>query len=211
MLISFANLKQKYDMNIKGVIHIGAHFGEEVKDYIDNGIDEMIFFEPLTESIKVLEENLSYYAGEANISIFPYALGNEEKEVEMYVSNCDRMCSSVLKPKVVLEQYPNITFNDREVVEMIRLDDAEIKFEKYNFLNIDVQGYELEVLRGGEKTLNGIDYIYTEINNAEVYENTPHVDELDKFLEPYGFARVETDWSGITWGDGLYVKENKDV
>ena len=45
-------------------------------------IDEMIFFEPLTESIKVLEDNLSYYAGQANISIFPYALGNEEKEVE---------------------------------------------------------------------------------------------------------------------------------
>ena len=130
-------------MNIKGVIHIGAHFGEEVKDYVDNGIDEMIFFEPLTESIKVLEDNLSYYAGQANFSIFPYALGNEEKEVEMYVSNCDRMCSSVLKPKVVLEQYPNITFNEREVVEMIRLDDAEIEFEKYNFLNIDVQGYEL--------------------------------------------------------------------
>ena len=129
----------------------------------------------------------------------------------MYVSNCDRMCSSVLKPKVVLEQYPNITFNEREVVEMIRLDDAEIEFEKYNFLNIDVQGYELEVLKGGEKTLNGIDYIYTEINNAEVYEDTPHVDELDKFLDPYGFVRVETDWSGVTWGDGLYVKEKKDV
>ena len=51
MLISFASLKQKYDMHIKGVIHIGAHFGEEVKDYVDSGIDEMIFFEPLTESI----------------------------------------------------------------------------------------------------------------------------------------------------------------
>ena len=110
-----------------------------------------------------------------------------------------------------MEQYPNITFNEREVVEMIRLDDAEIEFEKYNFLNIDVQGYELEVLKGGEKTLNGIDYIYTEINNAEVYEDTPHVDELDKFLDPYGFVRVETDWSGVTWGDGLYVKEKKDV
>ena len=44
MLISFANLKQKYDMNIKGVIHIGAHFGEEVKDYIDNGMESGFTF-----------------------------------------------------------------------------------------------------------------------------------------------------------------------
>ena len=34
MLISFSNLKMKYDMNIKGIIHIGAHYGEEIVDYI---------------------------------------------------------------------------------------------------------------------------------------------------------------------------------
>ena len=211
MLISFKQLKQKYDMNISGVIHIGAHFGQEAKDYVDNGITEMVFFEPLSENLEVLEHNLSYVANDANIMIYPVALGNEEKEVEMYVSNRDRMCSSVLKPKVVLEQYPDITFDERETVEMMRLDDTDLEFDKFNFLNIDVQGYELEVLKGCEKTLKGIDYIYTEINNAEVYEDTPHVDELDKFLDPYGFVRVETDWSGVTWGDGLYVKEKKDV
>ena len=211
MLISFRQLKQKYDMNISGVIHIGAHFGEEAKDYIDNGITEMVFFEPLSESLKVLEENLSYIANDANVMIYPVALGNETKDVEMYVSNRDRMCSSILKPKVVLEQYPDITFDERETVEMMRLDDTELEFDKFNFLNIDVQGYELEVLKGGAKTLENIDYIYTEINRAEVYENTPHVDELDTYLKPYGFTRVESDWTGDTWGDGLYIKEKSDV
>ena len=198
-------------MNISGVIHIGAHFGQEAKDYLDNGISEMVFFEPLSENLKVLEENLSYVANDANIMIYPVALGNEEKEVEMYVSNRDRMCSSVLKPKVVLEQYPDITFDERETVEMMRLDDTDLEFGKFNFLNIDVQGYELEVLKGGAKTLESIDYIYTEINRAEVYENTPHVDELDTYLKPYGFIRVESDWAGDTWGDGLYIKEKSNV
>ena len=211
MLISFKQLKQKYDMNISGVIHIGAHFGEEAKDYIDNGITEMVFFEPLSESLKVLEENLSYIANDANVMIYPVALGNETKDVEMYVSNRDRMCSSILKPKVVLEQYPDITFDERETVEMMRLDDTDLEFDKFNFLNIDVQGYELEVLKGGAKVLEGIDYIYTEINRAEVYENTPHVDELDTYLKPYGFIRVESDWTGDTWGDGLYIKEKSNV
>ena len=211
MLISFRQLKQKYDMNISGVIHIGAHFGEEAKDYIDNGITEMVFFEPLSESLKVLEENLSYIANDANVMIYPVALGNETKDVEMYVSNRDRMCSSILKPKVVLEQYPDITFDERETVEMMRLDDTDLEFDKFNFLNIDVQGYELEVLKGGAKVLEGIDYIYTEINRAEVYENTPHVDELDTYLKPYGFIRVESDWTGDTWGDGLYIKEKSNV
>ena len=211
MLINFSNLFEKYNMNVEGVIHIGAHHGEEIKDYIDRGIKELVFFEPLSKSLEVLEENLSYHADKANILIFPYALGNEEKEVEMYVSSHEGMCSSVLKPKVVLTQYPAITFKEKEIVKMIRLDNAELEFKNYNLLNIDVQGYELEVLKGSEKTLNTIDYIYTEINREEVYENAPHVNDLDAFLTPYGFVRVETDWSGDTWGDAFYIKETNNV
>lgn len=211
MLINFSNLFEKYNMDVKGVIHIGAHHGEEIKDYINKGIKNLVFFEPLSKSLEVLEENLSYHADKADILIFPYAVGNEERKVEMYVSSHEGMCSSVLKPKVVLEQYPAITFNEREVVNMIKLDNAEIEFDKYNLLNIDVQGYELEVFKGSEKTLNTIDYIYTEINREEVYENAPHVEELDAFLDSYGFVRVETDWSGDTWGDAFYIKETKNV
>jgi len=193
-------------MNIRGVLHIGAHYGEEVKDYINYGIKNLVFFEPLSSSLEILEENLSVYANQANIQIFPYALGNEEKDVEMYVSDHGGMCSSVLKPKIVLEQYPGIKFHSKETVNMIRLDDAEIDISDYNFMNIDVQGYELEVLKGSENTLKNIDYVYTEINVAEVYEDAPHVDKLDEFLTTYRFSRVETDLSGTTWGDAFYIK-----
>lgn len=206
MLINFANLYEKYNMSIKGVLHIGAHYGEEVKDYINYDIKNLVFFEPLSKSLEILEENLSEYADQASIQIFPYALGNEEKDVEMYVSDHGGMCSSVLKPKIVLEQYPGIKFPSKETVKMIRLDDAEIDISDYNFMNIDVQGYELEVLKGSERTLKNIDYVYTEINVAEVYEDAPHVDKLDEFLSIYGFSRVETDLSGTTWGDAFYIK-----
>lgn len=207
MLLDFNNLYKKYSMNVKGVLHIGAHHGEEVGDYVSKGIKNLIFFEPLSASLKVLEDNLGPYANDADIQIFPFALGNEETEVEMYVSDHEGMCSSVLKPKIVLEQYPGIHFPAKEKVKMIRLDDCEIESE-CNLINIDVQGYELEVLKGASKTLEKVDYVYTEINRAEVYENAPHVDELDAFLAPYGFKRVETDWSGDTWGDAFYIKEN---
>ena len=207
MLLDFNNLYKKYSMDVKGVLHIGAHHGEEVSDYVSKGIKNLIFFEPLSASLKVLEDNLGPYANDADIQIFPYALGNEETEVEMYVSDHEGMCSSVLKPKIVLEQYPGIHFPTKETVKMTRLDDCEIESE-CNLINIDVQGYELEVLKGASKTLEKVDYVYTEINRAEVYENTPHVDELDAFLSPYGFKRVETDWSGDTWGDAFYIKEN---
>ena len=56
--------------------------------------------------------------------------------------------------------------------------------------------------------LESIDYIMTEVNNAEVYKNCARIEELDKFLgETYNFKRVETFWAGVTWGDAFYVKQ----
>ena len=71
---------------------------------------------------------------------------------------------------------------------------------------MDVQGYELEVLKGAIKTLNQIDYVYCEVNRDEVYENNAYVEEIDEFLAEYGMERMETDWAGDIWGDALYIK-----
>ena len=65
---------------------------------------------------------------------------------------------------------------------------------------MDVQGYELEVLKGGEHYLNNIDYIITEVNRDEVYDGCAKIEELDAFLQKYTFIRVETTWDGKTWG-----------
>jgi len=87
------------------------------------------------------------------------------------------------------------------------LDSFFDKETNYNFINIDVQGYELEVFKGGKKTLESIDYIMTEVNRDEVYKNCPRIEELDTYLSTYGFERVETTWDGGTWGDAFYIKK----
>jgi hypothetical protein len=73
-------------------------------------------------------------------------------------------------------------------------------------LNMDVQGYELEVLKGSENTLNHIDIIYTEINTEDVYKGCVHVDQLDEFLDLHEFERVFTQMACKSWGDALYIK-----
>ena len=91
---------------------------------------------------------------------------------------------------------------------MEKLDDIDITFEHYNLINIDVQGYELNVFCGAKKVLEKIDYIISEVNRADLYKNCTKVEELDLFLKTYGFERVETSWVGNTWGDALYIKKN---
>jgi hypothetical protein len=90
---------------------------------------------------------------------------------------------------------------------MNKLDNISFDREYFNMINIDVQGYELEVFKGGVNTLETVDYIMTEVNRAEVYENCPLIEELDDFLNKFNFTRVETTWDGVTWGDALYIKK----
>ena len=204
MLISFGGMRKKYGMDIKGIIHVGGHFGEEMREYISEGIKNIIVFEPLSKNFEVLGKNCQNL--NANIYGHQVALGSEEKTVEMDISSNNGLSSSILKPKKHLTQYKDILFNDRETVEVKLLDNFDT--QDFNFLNMDVQGYELEVLKGGKETLKKVDYVYCEVNRDEVYENNAYIEEIDDYLAEFNFKRVVVSWDGDTWGDALYIKQN---
>jgi FkbM family methyltransferase len=108
MLLDLNFLIKKYDLKIKGVIHIGAHYGEENETYINNSISNLIYFEPLRKNFEILKQNV----GEKTI-IHNIALGNEEKEIKMYVESKNKgQSSSILKPSIHLKQYPHIVFDE---------------------------------------------------------------------------------------------------
>lgn len=202
MLLNLNELKNKYDLKIKGVLHIGAHFGQEFETYKSLNITNVTFFEPISSTFNKLKENVGNQANLINV-----ALGNIEGEVEMYTETINQgQSSSILKPEYHLIQHPSIQFEGREKVKITKLDNFIEDKDNYNFINVDVQGYELEVFKGGSEYLNSIDYIMTEINRAELYEGCVQIDELDNFLGLYGFTRVETTWAGGTWGDAFYIK-----
>jgi FkbM family methyltransferase len=202
MLLNLDNLTEKYDLKIKGVLHIGAHVGQEYNTYQRLGINNVMFFEPVPSTFQRLKENVG-----DNAILVNTALGNIEGEVEMFTETINEgQSSSVLQPDYHLVQHPNIQFNGKETVKITKLDNFIEDKDKYNFINVDVQGYELEVFKGGSEFLNTIDYIMTEVNRAELYKGCAKIEELDSFLSGYGFERVETTWDGGTWGDAFYVK-----
>ncbi|WP_424100076.1 FkbM family methyltransferase [Moorena producens] len=203
--LDFEKIFQKYQLQIKGLIHIGAHYGQEYEIYQNYQIPNLVFFEPLSHNFEILQGHVVNNTSKTRL--FHKALGNENKKIKMYVERANQgMSSSILKPKKHLEQYPQIVFDSEEIVDMVRLDDILEDKENYNFIVIDVQGYELEVFKGSQETLKTIDYIITEINREELYENCARVEQLDEFLGEFDFKRVETNWEGETWGDAFYLK-----
>ena len=204
MLFDLESLKLDYDLKIDGIIHVGAHFGEEHITYKRMGIKNIVYFEPVKKTFKVLKERIGHDCEK----LYNFALGNENKEIDMFIEKIDHYgCSSILQPS---SNYSHIPFSEKETVMMKRLDDVGLD-NCYNFLNIDVQGYELEVLKGSKDTLSSIDYIMCEINRITHikkldYHNASLIQDVCLFLEQYGFVLVEQNWAGVSWGDGFFIK-----
>ena len=212
MLISLEHMINTYDLNIRGVIHIGAHYGQEYELYRKYGIRNMLFFEPVKDNYKELVKHLP--KNDICIKTYNLALGNKIGTGTMYIEKVKGQSCSLLAPKTHLELSPHIIFTDKELVKITKLDNIKFNRNRFNMINIDVQGYELEVFRGSVETLKHIDIIYSEVNFEEVYENCCRIEQLDEFLNGFGFVRVLTKDSRLrrdrmSWGDALYLRNGR--
>ena len=188
----------------KGVIHVGAHYGQEIPLYFQLGIENIIAYEPLDQCFEKLYAQFFY----KDVALRKKCVGNLNGEIEMNVEEANHgQSSSVLAPKKHLEQYPDIKFDKKVTVPIVRLDD-DVEFKDYyNVLVVDVQGYELEVFKGATELLReNIEYIICEVNYVEMYSHCAMVEDIDFFLRDFGFKRVMTTWEGGDWGNALYVK-----
>lgn len=209
MLLDIQKIFSTHPISKRGVIHVGAHFGEEYSEYEALGIENMMFFEPTSVSFEQLVKNL----GDKNVTLVNKAVGNANQEIEINLeTRNDGQSNSILKPTRHLIDYPKIKFETVEIVEMVRLNDFIQAPELFSVLNMDVQGYELEVLKGATEVLPSIEAIFTEVSYDKLYENSALIGDLDHFLKDHAFFRMETIWwKKSCWGDALYIKNNSST
>jgi FkbM family methyltransferase len=205
MLLKLDQLLTKYNLQIRGVCQVGAHWGEEVPIFRQYNINPIILIEPCAPAFAILEEK---YSTSQDITLFNVACASYTGEASMFVETANGgQSNSLLKPANHMRQYPEIKFRDTELVQVRPLDALLIP-SSVNMLSLDVQGTEGHVLRGAALTLKQIDYVYTEVNadNANLYEGATPISEMDAIL--HEFKRVETSWVGNHgWGDACYIRK----
>jgi FkbM family methyltransferase len=195
----------------RGVIHVGANDGGEFPLYVRHGIFDQIWIEPQPEPFGHLLDRLWR---SPRIRAFNVACGSIEGKARMTVlAGNGGHSSSLLKPRKHLEYYPHLPVAGAIEVSLVRLDpflaSQRIDPERFDLLVLDVQGYELECLKGAEGLVRtAIRYVVAEVNREELYEGCALVGEMDEWLGGRGFSRVETDWCGPqeSFGDALYVR-----
>jgi len=147
---------------------------------------KIIAFEPLKDNYLDLNRNM---AGHENFTAFHIALGSQSGEVN-FNSNRFPAASSVLELEDLHKaQYPYAATVSKTTAPLGKLDASisDVEIEGPALLKIDVQGFELEVLKGAAGCLEKIDSVYLEVSYQPLYANQCSFDSIHHFLSEHGF------------------------
>jgi FkbM family methyltransferase len=89
---------------------------------------------------------------------------------------------------VLTEHYStNAKTESRSLISLDKLYEAN-DFKKPDFIKIDTQGYELEILKGAKETLTHAEFVLLEVSFLDVYINCPLVVDIINFMDERGFV-----------------------
>jgi FkbM family methyltransferase len=193
-----------FKVNVKGILHIGAHKCEELETYLKYVTNDKILWVEAIESL--IKQNLEK---NPNLKIIKAVVSDEDgKDIEFKITNLTN-CSSILDLKYHKEIHPDIKvvetiFTQTKTIQTLYKEN-NINPSEYNTLVMDIQGAELSALKGMGNILDNIDIIYVEVNEKELYEGCCKLEDLDNFLLNLEFERKYlTLLNG--YGNAFYLK-----
>lgn len=211
MLIDYKQIVSKYG-SPKGIIHLGAHLAEELEDYLYDGQKNVIWVEANPDLYDGLISRISNTTHLAFCELLSDVDGAEMKfNIAKNYYNGNYQSSSVLEFGTHETHHPHIKMESSMILESKTIntiiEQNHLDYNNYDFVNLDLQGYELPVIKGFGDNISKMKYIYTEVNTGDVYKDCTKLDELDNYLSNYGFERVEIKMTDAEWGDALYIKK----
>jgi FkbM family methyltransferase len=201
-------------LNRKTLIDVGANKGQfSLVARFSFPEIEIHAFEPLEPERTLLNTILGPPA-----RVYPWALSNASDEADFFVTS-RHDSSSLLVPGsgqkasygVELESVCRVQRRKlAEVIEASRL-------RKPILLKLDVQGGEIEVLKGAGTALAEIEFIYCEASFVRLYEAQPLIGQITDFLRSFGFSlsgvfnQSTTNVFGPTEADILFQKSRGEI
>ena len=170
------------------ILEAGAHIGKDTVEMARVWPAGTIHaFEPVPSLFKKLENGTKNLK---NVHCYQLALGDKQGTEIMHISSgASDGSSSLLPPKDHLNVFPTVYFDEKLPVNTITLDGwAESNnIQKIDFMWLDLQGMELNVLKSGKNILRTVTAIYTEVSKIEAYKDQTLYADLFEWLSSNGF------------------------
>lgn len=196
------------------IFDIGAHRGKfSLKLLTIFPWSKIYSFEPSSNSFQDLKKASTMHP---EITAFQYALGETERTSTINLNQFDETNSlfTARKTNSYIDALTR-TFSTEEII-IKTLDSlcCELSIKAIDILKIDVQGSELNVLKGAKYLLSNqaIHFIYCEVEFLEIYQDQPLIEDIIKYLRvfqytPIGFYNINYSHEGyLAWCDILFKK-----
>lgn len=189
----------------KGVIHIGANLGQERELYAQHNLD-VLWIEPIPNIFSQLQENLKDFPKQQALK---YLLTDvDHKEYDFHIANNTGASSSIFNLAKHQEIWPEVNYVDSVRLNSITfstlVETEHIDLGRYDSLVLDTQGAELLVLKGARDLLRNFRFIKAEAADFEPYEGCNTLDDLENYLDPFGFKEVSKKRFAAKGGVGNY-------
>ena len=166
------------------VILVGAFDGGEIKGFLEAGVQIAYLFEAEPSAIKILSES---YGNNPRVKLFEGAVASEGGKVKKF-HVLNHSASSLLTPNLDLLKkiIPDFQIEGEIEVHTITLDASlrdhwgqwgENKLD--TFLILDIQGGELDAIKGAPELLKRVGGIQAEISTAQLYQDQNTITQLD--------------------------------
>jgi FkbM family methyltransferase len=191
------------------IVDAGARYGIHPSFKAIVNFSKFYLFEPEPFEFKRLTEKYEEYS---NIEVSNIALSNQKETLDLRVS--EHSALSTLKPigsYIAEENYKVREFSEVTSVKVeTELLDNIFSNKKIDFLKLDVEGFELNVLEGAKFQLeNNIVGVRSEVTFADLHGNGPSFCEINKYLLDNNFELLNFDYNGGGFASSIITHPNK--
>jgi FkbM family methyltransferase len=172
-------------------------------------------FEPLPSNLKIIRDNLDKTGLSHRIHLHEEALSDKKGIATFHVSNSSQgvhanKSSSLLEPKEHLVFYEYVDFNEKMEVKTITLHDFSQSHQitKIDFIHMDVQGAELNVLLGAADMIHAVKAVWLEVSPHEIYKGQALDKDIYTFMMKKGFFLVKNNVFH-KYGEQLYLRKDE--
>ena len=173
-LDKFLTFIEKNALKFNHVLDIGAWVGTWTMK-INPFCGRVIAFEPDPLHYECLVKNVP-----EEVETHQLAVGNDKKMISLSEDN-------FTQAKRVLGEGN---------IPMVTID--SLKFTDVDLIKIDVEGYEMEVLKGADKTLENVKYLMIELNNNSKKYGSSNL-QIETYLRKKGFRIMIKAWPDVVW------------
>ncbi len=190
---------------VRGVIHVGAHVGQERERYSQYGL-HVLWVEPLPDHFALLQRNIAAFPRQRAIQCL--LTDQDDVEYPFHVTSNAGGSSSILPLDMHKDIWPDVTTTRTVTLRSKTLPTAlrehQVDVSAYDALVMDTQGSELLVLLGAAPLLRAFGYIKAEVADFEAYTGCCQLSQVASYLADNGFREHARNVIAQHPGGGRY-------